>query len=236
MGSWEPDRGRLLEFDAAGDAVVGAGSKLKVRRRRARSGRTAWRAGPTAASTSARRAASGARTTALPMRRREGARSACRTTARIRQGDRRSARAASVFVNVGSSSDACRDAAGTRRCPARTAPAPMPRARRLPRDARRSPAFTLQSFKPYAIGLRNSLALAWTAPGVLPAGRELDRLRATRASRPRSSNRLRAGSRLRLAVLRRRAHASRAATKAAPTALRPRRRRCSGRRTPRRCR
>jgi len=74
-----------------------------------------------------------------------------------------------MFVNVGSSSDACGgDAAAM--------PLPCPdRAGATPRAAvyeatLGGPGFTLQSFKPYAIGLRNSLALAWAAPGVLLQG------------------------------------------------------------------
>jgi len=74
-----------------------------------------------------------------------------------------------LFVNVGSSSDACAGAAGAM-------PVPCPdRARATPRGAvyeatLGGPGFTLQSFKPYATGLRNSMALAWAAPGVLLQG------------------------------------------------------------------
>jgi glucose/arabinose dehydrogenase len=74
-----------------------------------------------------------------------------------------------LFVNVGSSSDACRDDGGT-------LPLPCPdRSKTMPRAAvyeatLGGPAFTLQSLKPYATGLRNSLALAWAAPGVLLQG------------------------------------------------------------------
>jgi len=74
-----------------------------------------------------------------------------------------------MFVNVGSSSDACAGAAGAM-------PVPCPdRAGATPRGAvyeatLGGPGFTLQSFKPYATGLRNSMALAWAAPGVLLQG------------------------------------------------------------------
>ena len=74
-----------------------------------------------------------------------------------------------LFVNVGSSSDACRSDAGVLPMPCADATGARPRAAIY--EARLGgPGFTLQSFKPYATGLRNSLALAWTAPGVLLQG------------------------------------------------------------------
>ena len=97
-----------------------------------------------------------------------------------------------MFVNVGSSSDACRDAAGA-------APLPCPDLSGLtPRAAVyeatfAGPAFTLQSFKPYATGLRNSMALAWTAPGVLLQGENsIDY--ADEAAPPEELNLVRAGA------------------------------------------
>lgn len=74
-----------------------------------------------------------------------------------------------LFVNVGSSSDACRDNAGTLPLPCPDRVGASPRAA-VYEATLGGPAFTLQSFKPYATGLRNSLALAWAAPGVLLQG------------------------------------------------------------------
>ena len=74
-----------------------------------------------------------------------------------------------LFVNVGSSSDACRSDAGVQPVPCPDLVGPTPRAAIYEATLGGS-AFTLQSFKPYATGLRNSLALAWAAPGVLWQG------------------------------------------------------------------
>jgi glucose/arabinose dehydrogenase len=75
-----------------------------------------------------------------------------------------------MFVNVGSSSDACRDAKGTLPMPCPDRVGANPRAA-VYEAALGGPGFTVQSFKPYATGLRNSLALAWVAaPGVLLQG------------------------------------------------------------------
>ncbi|HEY2561753.1 MAG TPA: PQQ-dependent sugar dehydrogenase, partial [Caldimonas sp.] len=74
-----------------------------------------------------------------------------------------------LFVNVGSSSDACRDDAGALPLPCPDRSGAMPRAA-VYEATLGGAAFTLQSFKPYATGLRNSLALAWVAPGVLLQG------------------------------------------------------------------
>jgi glucose/arabinose dehydrogenase len=74
-----------------------------------------------------------------------------------------------LFVNVGSSSDACRDDAGTLPLPCPDRIGARPRAA-VYEATLGGPAFTLQSFKPYATGLRNSLALAWAAPDVLLQG------------------------------------------------------------------
>ncbi len=74
-----------------------------------------------------------------------------------------------LFVNVGSSSDACRNDAGALPMPCPDVAGARPRAavyEAVLGDA----GFTVQSFKPYATGLRNSLALAWVAPGVLLQG------------------------------------------------------------------
>jgi hypothetical protein len=110
-----------------------------------------------------------------------------------------------LFVNVGSSSDACRDEAGALPLPCPDVAAAKPRAA-VYEATLGGAGFTLQSFKPYATGLRNSLALAWAAPGVLPAGRELDRLR-RRGRAGRGTQRRSRRRELRLAVLRRRAPA-----------------------------
>ena len=74
-----------------------------------------------------------------------------------------------LFVNVGSSSDACRDAGGALPLPCGDVAAARPRAA-IYEAALGGAGFTLQSFRPYATGLRNSLALAWAAPGVLLQG------------------------------------------------------------------
>jgi glucose/arabinose dehydrogenase len=74
-----------------------------------------------------------------------------------------------LFVNVGSSSDACRDDAGALPLPCPDRIGARPRAAVYEATLGGS-GFTLQSFKPYATGLRNSLALAWTAPGALLQG------------------------------------------------------------------
>jgi glucose/arabinose dehydrogenase len=74
-----------------------------------------------------------------------------------------------LFVNVGSSSDACRDEAGALPLPCPDVAAAKPRAA-VYEATLGGAGFTLQSFKPYATGLRNSLALAWAAPGVLLQG------------------------------------------------------------------
>lgn len=75
-----------------------------------------------------------------------------------------------LFVSLGSSSDACRDDAGALPLPCPDLAAANPRAAVY--EARLGGAgFALQSFRPYATGLRNSLALAWVAsPGVLLQG------------------------------------------------------------------
>ncbi len=75
-----------------------------------------------------------------------------------------------MFVNVGSSSDACRDAAGKLPMPCPDLAGPNPRAA-VYEAVLGGAGFTVQSFRPYATGLRNSLALAWVAaPGVLLQG------------------------------------------------------------------
>jgi glucose/arabinose dehydrogenase len=74
-----------------------------------------------------------------------------------------------LFVNVGSSSDACRDDANALPLPCPDTQGAKPRAA-VYEATLGGAANTLQSFKPYANGLRNSLALAWVAPGVLLQG------------------------------------------------------------------
>jgi len=75
-----------------------------------------------------------------------------------------------MFVNVGSRSDACRDAAGKLPMPCPDLAGPSPRAA-VYEAMLGGAGFTVQSFRPYATGLRNSLALAWVAaPGVLLQG------------------------------------------------------------------
>ncbi len=75
-----------------------------------------------------------------------------------------------MFVNVGSSSDACRDATNALPMPCPDLVGAKPRAA-VYEAVLGGPGFTVQSFKPHATGLRNSLALAWVAvPGVLLQG------------------------------------------------------------------
>ena len=75
-----------------------------------------------------------------------------------------------MFVNVGSGSDACRDAANALPMPCPDLVGATPRAA-VYEAVLGGPTLTVQSFKPYATGLRNSLSLAWVvAPGVLLQG------------------------------------------------------------------
>jgi glucose/arabinose dehydrogenase len=74
-----------------------------------------------------------------------------------------------LFVNVGSSSDACRGDGGELPLPCPDVAAARPRAA-VYEATLGGAGFSLQSFKPYATGLRNSLALAWVSPGVLLQG------------------------------------------------------------------
>jgi glucose/arabinose dehydrogenase len=75
-----------------------------------------------------------------------------------------------LYINVGSSSDACRDDAGKQAMPCPDLEGPMPRAA-VYEATLGGPGFTLQSLKPYARGLRNSVALAFVAgPNVLLQG------------------------------------------------------------------
>ena len=74
-----------------------------------------------------------------------------------------------LFVNVGSSSDACRDDSNALPLPCPDTQGTKPRAA-VYEATLGGAAHALQSFKPYATGLRNSLALAWVAPGVLLQG------------------------------------------------------------------
>ncbi|HSC65831.1 MAG TPA: PQQ-dependent sugar dehydrogenase [Caldimonas sp.] len=74
-----------------------------------------------------------------------------------------------LFVSVGSTSDACRDGAGSLPMPCPDVVAARPRAA-IYEATLAGAGFTLQSFTPYATGLRNSMALAWASPGVLLQG------------------------------------------------------------------
>lgn len=75
-----------------------------------------------------------------------------------------------LYVNVGSSSDACRDAANALPLPCPDLQGAMPRAA-VYEAVLGGAGFTLQSFEPFARGLRNSLALAFVAgPNLLLQG------------------------------------------------------------------
>ena len=65
-----------------------------------------------------------------------------------------------LFFNVGSASDACRDDAGKQPFPCPQVIGAKPRAA-VYEATLGGPRFTLQSLRPYATGLRNSLALAY---------------------------------------------------------------------------
>ena len=68
-----------------------------------------------------------------------------------------------LFINVGSSTDACRDDAGAQAVPCPDLVGERPRAA-VYEAVLGGPANTLQSLRPYATGLRNSVALAFV-PG-----------------------------------------------------------------------
>ncbi len=75
-----------------------------------------------------------------------------------------------LYVNMGSSSDACRDDAGKQAVPCPDLDGATPRAA-VYEATLGGTAFTLQSFKPFARGLRNSVALAFVpGPDVLLQG------------------------------------------------------------------
>jgi glucose/arabinose dehydrogenase len=75
-----------------------------------------------------------------------------------------------LFVNVGSASDACRGANGEAPLPCPELQGDRPRAA-VYRAVLGGADFSLQSFKPWALGLRNSLALAFVSgPDVLLQG------------------------------------------------------------------
>ncbi len=65
-----------------------------------------------------------------------------------------------LFVNIGSASDACRQADGSQPLPCPESSGPQPRAAVWVAQLG-GPGHTLQHWAPYARGLRNSLALAW---------------------------------------------------------------------------
>jgi glucose/arabinose dehydrogenase len=67
-----------------------------------------------------------------------------------------------LYFNLGSATDACRDAAGQQPLPCPEVAGPTPRAAVW--EATLTPAFALQAMRPYARGLRNSVALAFV-PG-----------------------------------------------------------------------
>ena len=75
-----------------------------------------------------------------------------------------------LYINVGSSSDACRDDAGTPRFPCPDLQEPKPRAA-VYEATLGGPDNTLRSLKPFGRGLRNSVALAYVAgAGVMLQG------------------------------------------------------------------
>jgi len=76
-----------------------------------------------------------------------------------------------LYFNVGSATDACRDAAGVQRVPCPEVEGPAPRAAVWEATLGPAPAFALQAMRPFARGLRNSVALAFVpGPDVLLQG------------------------------------------------------------------
>ena len=74
-----------------------------------------------------------------------------------------------LYINVGSAGDACRDDAGTQSVPCPETEGAQPRAAVY--EATLGPDFALQSIKPFARGLRNSVALAFVpGPNLLLQG------------------------------------------------------------------
>ena len=75
-----------------------------------------------------------------------------------------------LFVNIGSATDACRQAGGAQPWPCPETEGPRPRAAVWVAHFG-GPAHTVQRFEPFARGLRNSMALAWVpAAGALLQG------------------------------------------------------------------
>ena len=76
-----------------------------------------------------------------------------------------------LYFNVGSATDACRDAAGAQPVPCPEIDGPAPRAAVWEATLGPAPAFPLQATRPFARGLRNSVALAFVpGPDVLLQG------------------------------------------------------------------
>jgi glucose/arabinose dehydrogenase len=74
-----------------------------------------------------------------------------------------------LYINVGSASDACRDDSGAQAVPCPETDGAQPRAAVY--EATLGPDFALQSIKPFARGLRNSVALAFIpGPNLLLQG------------------------------------------------------------------
>jgi glucose/arabinose dehydrogenase len=101
-----------------------------------------------------------------------------------------------LYFNVGSATDACRDDAGRQPWPCPEREGARPRAA-VYEAVLGGPGYTLQSLRPYATGLRNSVALAWVesgpGPGALLQGENsIDY--ATENEPPEELNLLRAGA------------------------------------------
>jgi glucose/arabinose dehydrogenase len=166
MGGWEPGRGRLLQFELPAAAIAAPVAMKVIADKLDRphglalgpdgrvyvgEARRVWRT-PATLPVVAETVLSG-----LPA---DGA----HPLKEIVFGAR-----GQLFVNVGSSSDACANDAGVHALPCPDVAGARPRAA-IYAATLGGAAFTLQSFRPYATGLRNSLALAWAAPGVLLQG------------------------------------------------------------------
>ena len=76
-----------------------------------------------------------------------------------------------LYFNLGSATDACRDDAGKQPVPCPEVDGPAPRAAVWEATLGPAPAFALQGMRPFARGLRNSVALAFVpGPDVLLQG------------------------------------------------------------------
>jgi len=165
MGGWDPHRGRLLELNTAGQP--GDRGRMRVlargldrphglvrgpdRRIYIGEAGTVWRTPPSSVE----------RETVLRDLPSDGA----HPLKEMVFGSR-----GRMFLNVGSATDACRDEQQGQPLPCPESRGPQPRAA-VYEATLGGPDFTLQTLRPFALGLRNSLGLALTHDGVNGAER-----------------------------------------------------------------